>query len=64
MDEVKIKLDAIEVIEDIKDFENAASKCDNLSDVLENALLISVIVNRRETLFKQKKTEYQPLHNM
>jgi dynein heavy chain len=46
------------MIEELKDYENASVKCDDLFDSFEKALDTSTVINRREQLFKLKKTDY------
>jgi len=52
------------MIEDLNKYEDASSQCDKLFDLFDVVLDVSVIVNRRETLFKLKKTDYNSLHNL
>ena len=46
MDDVKIQLDMIQIIEELPKYEQAARQCDDLYDLFENVLDVAVIVNR------------------
>ena len=57
-DEVKIEFDILQRSEELKEYEDSAIKCDVLLDKVDSALAVAEIVNRREGLFKLKKSDF------
>lgn len=57
-EEIKIEFDILQRSEELNEYEDAAVKCDTLYEKIENAIAIAEIANRREGLFKLKKTDF------
>jgi hypothetical protein len=57
-DEIKIDFDILQRSEDLNDYEDAVVKCDALLEKVERAIAEAEISNRREGLFKLKKTDW------
>ena len=57
-DEIKIDFDILQRSEDLNEYEDSVAKCDILLDKVERAIAIAEVANRREGLFKLKKTDF------
>jgi len=63
-DDVKIEFEILQRIEEVAEFEDAAAKCFALYDKIERALYMAEVSNRREGLYKLKKTDYSEMEKL
>ena len=63
-DEIKIEFDILQRCEELQEYEDAAVKCDALLEKIERALAIAEIANRREGLFKLRKTDFKEIEQL
>lgn len=57
-DEIKIEFDILQRSEELTEYEDSVIKCDVLFEKIERALSIAEIANRREALFKLKRSDF------
>ena len=63
-EDIKVEFDILQRSEELQEYEDAAIKSDNLFEKLDRALLIVEISNRREGLFKLKKTDFSEIEQL
>lgn len=63
-DEIKIEYDILQRSEELTEYEDSVIKCDALLEKLDRALDIAEIANRREGLFKLRKTDFKDIEKL
>ncbi len=63
-DEIKIEYDILQRSEELTEYEDSVIKCDALLEKLDRALDIAEIANRREGLFKLRKTDFKDIDKL
>ena len=63
-DEIKIEFDILQRSEELTEYEDSVIKCDVLYDKIERAISIAEVANRREGLFKLKKTDFTEIDHL
>lgn len=63
-DEIKIEFDILQRSEELAEYEDSVVKCDALLEKIDRALAIAEISNRREGLFKLKKTDFKEIEQL
>ena len=63
-DEIKIEFDILQRAEELSDYDDASIKCDLLMEKVERATGMAEVANRREALFKLKKTDFTDIDKL